>query len=500
MLRRLGGLATALVLVHLGASLLAAQAGESAPAAHSAGLVREAAVITEDGVRLAFRIEGNAADTLVVLHGGPGVSGESVRPDLLPLARDFTLIFYDQRGSGLSTPVTDSSRISLAHHVADLEAVRAHFGLERMVLAGHSWGAGLALHYALAHPQRTERLLLIDPIPLRRDPHAAEFSQKLRAWMDESSREEVDAALHARRAAPGSREACLAYWELFIRGYLADPHGSNPVRGDQCYGTPETLANRVNALTLGPLGAWDWRKEARRVQVPALIIHGERSPIPTASFHEWGDALPQGQLLSIAGSGHFPYAERPAVFFPAARAFLRRAPGAPLPMPEAWDTSYVLLLEANPTYQPASQEVMQAMLQAHLQYQLRLNADGRTLMGGPLVREEGTPLAGMTVLRAASREEAEAIARADPGVAGGLFNASVRTWTTAGTPPSPEPDPADVATIEGIMHACYDVINGPPGAAAAVGARPHRLSRAGADELGQVRDAPHARQHAQHRA
>jgi uncharacterized protein YciI len=103
---------------------------------------------------------------------------------------------------------------------------------------------------------------------------------------------------------------------------------------------------------------------------------------------------------------------------------------APIPLPQAWDTSYVVLLEANPAYRPGSAEEGQAVLQRHLQYQLRLIADGRTIMGGPLVRQEGAQLVGMTVLRAGSAAEAEAIATADPGVSSGLFRATVRTWTT----------------------------------------------------------------------
>lgn len=63
-------------------------------------------------------------------------------------------------------------------------------------------------------------------------------------------------------------------------------------------------------------------------------------------------------------------------------------PAAPLPMAQAWDTSYVVLLESNADYRPASQEAVQATVQAHLQYQLRLIAEGRTVMGGPLVRAD----------------------------------------------------------------------------------------------------------------
>jgi uncharacterized protein YciI len=137
----------------------------------------------------------------------------------------------------------------------------------------------------------------------------------------------------------------------------------------------------------------------------------------------------------------------------------------PLPIPQVWDTAYLMLIEANPDYRPTSDEAFQAVLQAHFQYQLRLIADGRTIRGGPLVGVEGASLVGMTVLRAGSADEAEAIAAADPAVAAGLFRAMTRTWTTPAAPPVPAADPADVATIEGIMHAFYDVINGPPGQA-----------------------------------
>ncbi|HEX2094166.1 MAG TPA: alpha/beta hydrolase [Longimicrobiaceae bacterium] len=294
-----------------------------APAPIHPASVRQGTILTEDSVQLAFRVEGDAADTVVVLHGGPGLSGESLRPDLGALAADFTLIFYDQRGSGHSTPITNSSRISVAHHVADLEAVRRHFGLERMVLAGHSWGGGLALHYAAAHPQHTERMLLIDPIPLRRDPYMGQFGRNLRAWMDSTTRVAVSAAARALASTSNPVAACRAYWALFIRGYLADPMGSIPVRGDPCDGTPQTLNNQVYQYTLGPLGAWDWRPDAQKVSAPALILHGEKSPLPVESFREWASMLPKAKLRSIVGSGHFPHAEQPALFIPIARAFLR---------------------------------------------------------------------------------------------------------------------------------------------------------------------------------
>lgn len=59
-------------------------------------------VLGAGGVRLFYRMEGQGPDTIVVLHGGPGFSLEGLRPDLRPLARHHTLLYFDQRGSGRS--------------------------------------------------------------------------------------------------------------------------------------------------------------------------------------------------------------------------------------------------------------------------------------------------------------------------------------------------------------------------------------------------------------
>jgi proline iminopeptidase len=88
---------------------------------------------------------------LVLCHGGPGLSD-----NLEPVARmieDLALVHrYDQRGSGRSR---SSGPFEVSSFIDDLEALRAHWRHDRWVVGGHSWGANLALFYALAHPDRT---------------------------------------------------------------------------------------------------------------------------------------------------------------------------------------------------------------------------------------------------------------------------------------------------------------------------------------------------------
>lgn len=278
-----------------------------------------------NGVELFYRVDGTSADTVVVLHGGPGLSMAYLEPDLTPLAKTHAVIYYDQRGTGGSTVISDSSALTVEAHVADLEALRAHFHLHAMKLLGHSWGAGLAAEYAARHPEHVVRMLLVDSMPPRLDPYGAEFGANLRAWMDDSTKAKVAALSAARKQAADPVAACRSYWAVFIRGYFADPlHPPSGMQGDVCAMPPAALRNAgtVSKWAFTSLGEWDLRPMLSKIAIPTLVIHGERDPIPLASAAEWAESLPQARLLVIPGSGHFPHVERPEIFYPAVEAFL----------------------------------------------------------------------------------------------------------------------------------------------------------------------------------
>ena len=104
---------------------------------------------------------------VVVLHGGPGADHEYLRPGFDALAQGRELIYYDQRGGGRS-PVARDVPVGWTEQVADLEALRELWALDRMTIAGYSWGGLLALLYALEQPDRVERLALVSPAPVWR--------------------------------------------------------------------------------------------------------------------------------------------------------------------------------------------------------------------------------------------------------------------------------------------------------------------------------------------
>lgn len=300
-------------------------AGSRAPTGQSGSASSEGYVDAAEGVRLFYRMLGSGGDTVVVLHGGPGFSMTYLAPDLEPLAAHHVLLFYDQRGAGRSTLVTDSVALDAQRFADDLEAVRAHFGFRRLTLFAHSWGAAVAALYAARHSDRIGRLLIVDGISVRRTHHTR-ISQVLDSRRDSIGRRRLQQLAEARRANPGDRAACRAFFDQWFVAAYADSTAGHRRRGDFCADAPEAIANkltRVDLFTLPSLGDWDWRAAMRAVNAPTLVTRGTMDYVPLESAREWAASAPNGRLLLLDRAGHFPYFETPEGFFAAAEEFLQ---------------------------------------------------------------------------------------------------------------------------------------------------------------------------------
>src|SRR5687768_1220416 len=135
------------------------------PQASAQKVDTEGYVNAGSGVRLFYRLVGTGTEPVVLIHGGPGLTSDYLADDLMPMARDHSLLIYDQRGIGRSTLVSDSASLAANRYVDDLEAIRKHLGLEQLTLLGHSWGAAPATLYAMQYPERVRRMILVGTIP-----------------------------------------------------------------------------------------------------------------------------------------------------------------------------------------------------------------------------------------------------------------------------------------------------------------------------------------------
>jgi len=141
-------------------------------------------------VRLFYCKLGGGQEFVLFLHGGPGLSIHDGGYFMEPLAKQHTLIMYDQRGGGRSDIVTDPALLSISHFVSDLEALRQHFGIEKMALVGLSWGSGLAAFYADAYPEQVSSIVFLDPRPITR-AYAELRSKKLDSLYTDQERDRL---------------------------------------------------------------------------------------------------------------------------------------------------------------------------------------------------------------------------------------------------------------------------------------------------------------------
>lgn len=286
--------------------------------------------IMGDGAALFYRMVGAGPDVLVMIHGGPGMDMGYMVPDFGPLAAKHRLVFYDQRGGGRSELLHDDPALyTMARHVADLEALRRRFGLERMTLVAHSFGPAIAASYAMAHPERVARLVFIGPVP----PRAGDLWTRYGATIESRLTADERAALGTLEAAmvhgPDPVQACRAYWAIAVKPRVAGPELASRVTGEFCSAGPEAIRSGMGVAgphTLESLGQWDFRAGLARVTAPTLIIHGEADAIPMDMVEQWTAAMPNARLVKVPGASHFPYVERPDLVWPAIEDFLRAAP------------------------------------------------------------------------------------------------------------------------------------------------------------------------------
>jgi proline iminopeptidase len=116
---------------------------------------------------------------VIVVHGGPGGDSKYLYP-IQDLAKNYYVIFYDQRGTGLSPRVSKES-LTLESNLDDLNSIVSHYGgLRQVRLIGHSWGGILVVAYLGRHPERVSHAVVVEPGILS-PASAKEFVRRIKA-------------------------------------------------------------------------------------------------------------------------------------------------------------------------------------------------------------------------------------------------------------------------------------------------------------------------------
>ncbi|MFY9619048.1 MAG: alpha/beta hydrolase [Pyrinomonadaceae bacterium] len=291
---------------------------------------REGHLITPDKVKIFYKVVGSGSEVVIAVHGGPGNTMHSILADLEPLARNRTIVYYDQRGNGGSDLIRDQDKLSISKHISDLEAVRTYFKLDKVTLLGNSWGGMLISFYAAAHPDRVERLILHNPgEPSRELLFAAvdETQARIRSRYNEEQRKRWAFVSNPQTwlDAKDPRAICREFFTMILPTFVVREESISRFKGDVCAG-PEAAVRQqqfVNMQVWRSLGDFNVQPSLARVKAPVLIIHGVADPIPVKSSEAWATGFPNARLLLIKEAGHLSHVETPEIFFPAVETFLK---------------------------------------------------------------------------------------------------------------------------------------------------------------------------------
>ncbi|MBT2401172.1 alpha/beta fold hydrolase [Streptomyces sp. ISL-100] len=265
----------------------------------------------EDGVTLWTARTGEGGPVLLC-HGGPGLWDTLEDVARLLADRGAAVYRWDQRGCGRSER---RGPYSVARSVADLDAVRAHFGLEKVTLLGHSWGARLALHYTLAHPERVTRLVYVSGTGIGPDSGwHPEFAAKLRAALGERLPRWEELRSRERRTEAEEREMCVLQWSADFAG----PDQDRAIELAERMATPWLGVNyacntEINAETR-TMSEHQLHAACCGLRMPVVIVDGAEDIRPRDAVNSLEQALPNVSRVTLAGAGHMPWAESPAEF------------------------------------------------------------------------------------------------------------------------------------------------------------------------------------------
>lgn len=257
------------------------------------------------------------APPIIWLHGGPGLwdylAPAAALTDALCISYR-----YDQRGCGRTRA---RGGYSVAQSVSDLEALRAHWGAERVILAGHGWGASLAMHYSLAHPERVAGRILIGTCGLVPGSREA-ASEELRRRIDQERKARIE-ALGERLEANDTLEDERAFFELLWAPDCVDPASVRALFVDDL---------RINNDVHFSLDAADahlteapgFLERLRGQSIPTLVVHGDHDTRPEAAARELATLFTAADLLLVPRAGHYPWLEAPEVLRAGFSDFIRR--------------------------------------------------------------------------------------------------------------------------------------------------------------------------------
>ena len=285
-------------------------------------------VITRGGIRIAFEVFGHTDPGLLLVPASPITHARSWKGIVPALARRFTVVTTDGRGTGRSDRPHQPERHAPAEVSADLLAVLDAAGVDRAVLVAHCHAVPWALRLAADHPERAVGVVAIAPgIGVAPPyPYAAEAERR---WADP-----VDAPAgwsmrnrHFWRQDGGYR----AWVEFFFGQQLPEPHSTKQYEDTVGWALdtdPEAMIAEREGRAAPP--ASEAEVLCRRVRCPVRVLHGTDDRCQPVARGRRLAELTSGDLVVLDGAGHLPQSRDPVKVTRLITTFADTIMGAPM--------------------------------------------------------------------------------------------------------------------------------------------------------------------------
>jgi proline iminopeptidase len=281
---------------------VAACGREAHKAPTTPGLPVGEARLAVPGGTIWYKVTGSGPGIpLVLLHGGPGFSSYYLKPfddlgDQRPVVR------YDQLGGGKSDRITDTTMFTIAHFVQELDSLRAHLGVPRWHVLGHSWGTILALEYYRAHPDRVASLTFGSPV--FDIPAYEKRAKQLVTTLSDSAQRAVRMAEASHQYdAPAYQSALNEFYGLYVFRHPvpADLDSTFATANEDIYNYMQGPSEFTITGTLKNYDATDFLSQ---IKVPTLFTVGEFDEVGPELVKGFADKVPGARYIRLAGSAH----------------------------------------------------------------------------------------------------------------------------------------------------------------------------------------------------
>jgi len=288
--------------------------------------------VDANGIMIYYE-EFGKGEPLMIVHGGPGASHDYFLPYLTPLARHNRLIFIDERGSGQSERLEDSTQYTVENMVEDAETVRQALHLSKMSLLGHSYGGVLAQAYALKYQGHLSHLILCSTFPSTSQMN--EVFKKMRAKMSPELENRIDKMEKEGLFGHGkpyeqsryTNEYMIAAWGEGYFPYVyqrrPDPNYDPVASGNMSWRLYREMWGSDGEFVIdGNLKSVEYADKLSSIKVPTLITCGDHDECDPSLSEEMHEKITGSKLVIFPHSGHMTFVDQPDLFIKTINDFL----------------------------------------------------------------------------------------------------------------------------------------------------------------------------------